>query len=136
MNKLDPTRSMYLRGFDRRGCVASLHTASSTGFTVSGYFSDIADFVVMTLFDADDLFGHLYTSKYLPDFDLSNVTMTFDLATTNCQNPTSWKFPSIPWNALSYIKQDGTSGTVPLNVISSTGALAATTTYKIGRAHV
>lgn len=131
MNKLDPTRSMYLRGFDRRGCVASLHTASSTGFTVSGYFSDIADFVVMTLFDADDLFGHLYTSKYLPDFDLSNVTMTFDLATTNCQNPTSWKFPSIPWNALSYIKQDGTSGTVPLNVISSTGALAATTTYTV-----
>ena len=51
--KLEPHRTMYLRGFDRRGCAASLNNASASGFTVSGVFSDQADFAVLVLFDAD-----------------------------------------------------------------------------------
>jgi hypothetical protein len=66
---------MYLRGFDRRGCAASLNNASASGFTVSGVFSDQADFAVLVLFDADDQFGHLFTTKYLPDFSLAGVTL-------------------------------------------------------------
>jgi len=70
---------MYLRGFDRRGCAASLNNASASGFTVSGVFNDQADFAVLVLYDADDQFGHLFTTKCLPDFSLANVTLDFSL---------------------------------------------------------
>ena len=130
--KFDPSRTMYVQ-FDRRGCVASLNNTSSTGGTVSGYFSDIADFVVLRIYDADDNFGHLFYNKYLPDFDLSNLVLEFDLAFVNCMSPTSLKFPSVPWNSLSYILNDsaGTQGTVPLTISSSVGSVAAKISYAI-----
>lgn len=78
ISKLEPHRTLYLRGFDRRGAAAALHSASVSGFTVSGVFSDQADFAVLMLVDSDDLFGHLFTTKYLPDFSLSGVTLDFD----------------------------------------------------------
>src|SRR5271157_1319059 len=114
ISKLQPHRSMYLRGFDRRGAAASLHNASAGGFTTSGYWSDQADFAVCVLFDADDQFGHLYTSRYLPDFSLAGVTLDFDLAITSAQNPVSRKYQSVPWGAMSYITKSEVPGTVSL----------------------
>ena len=78
ISKLEPHRSIYLRGFDRRGAAASMHNASAGGFTMSGCWSDQADFAVAVLFDADDVYGHLFTSRYLPDFSLAGVTLDFD----------------------------------------------------------
>jgi hypothetical protein len=115
IHKLEPHRTLYLRGFDRRGCAASLNNASASGFTVSGVFSDQADFAVLVLFDADDQFGHLFTTKYLPDFSLTGVTLDFDLAITNAQNPISRKFQSVPWGAVSYITKSETPGTISLH---------------------
>jgi hypothetical protein len=136
--KLQPHRSMYLRGFDRRGAAAAMTSASAAGFTVSGLWSDQADFAVCVLFDADDQFGHLYTSRYLPDFNLTGVTLDFDLAITGCQNPTSSKFQSVPWGALSYIQRTvsggvvtETPGTVALPIASRTGAASASITYTV-----
>jgi hypothetical protein len=129
--KLQPDRSMYLRGFDRRGAVATMHHASPGGFTVSGCWSDQADFAVLMLFDADDQFGHLFTSRYLPDFSLAGVTLDFDLAITGCMSPISPKFPSVPWNAISYIKSDETSGTVALPAPTITGGTFASRTYTV-----
>ena len=83
ITKFEPHRTLYLRGFDRRGCAAALHSASAAGFTVSGLFSDLADFAVLMLFDADDDYGHLFTTRYLPDFALTGVVVDFDLAITN-----------------------------------------------------
>ena len=124
---------MYLRGFDRRGCAASLNNASASGFTVSGVFSDQADFAVLVLFDADDQFGHLFTTKYLPDFSLAGVTLDFDLAITNAQNPVSRKFQSVPWGALSYITKSETPGTISLQPMatSATGMAAASQTFTV-----
>ena len=124
---------MYLRGFDRRGCAASLNNASASGFTVSGVFSDQADFAVLVLFDADDQFGHLFTTKYLPDFSLAGVTLDFDLAITNAQNPVSRKFQSVPWGALSYITKSETPGTISLlpMATSATGMAAASQTFTV-----
>ena len=124
---------MYLRGFDRRGCAASLNNASASGFTVSGVFSDQADFAVLVLFDADDQFGHLFTTKYLPDFSLTGVTLDFDLAITNAQNPVSRKFQSVPWGALSYITKSETPGTISLlpMATSATGMAAASQTFTV-----
>jgi hypothetical protein len=112
IHKLEPHRTLYLRGFDRRGCAASLNNASASGFTVSGVFSDQADFAVLVLFDADDQFGHLFTTRYLPDFSLSGVTLDFDLAITSAQNPVSRKYQSVPWGAISYITKSESPGTV------------------------
>lgn len=111
---------MYLRGFDRRGSVATINKASASGFTVSGAWSDQADFAVLMLFDADDLFGHLQTSRYLPDFSLANVTLDFDLALTGCMNPTSTKYQSVPWGALSYVTASEVASTVALPTPTST----------------
>ena len=129
---------MYLRGFDRRGSAASLNNASAAGFTLSGCWSDQADFAVAVLFDADDVYGHLYTSRYLPDFSLAGVTLDFDLAWTGCQNPTSSKYPSVAWGSLSYITRSvaggavtETPGTVALPVTATTGGTQASCTYTV-----
>jgi hypothetical protein len=136
--KLEPHRSMYLRGFDRRGAAATLNNASAGGFTVSGCWNDQADFAVSVLFDADDQFGHLYTSRYLPDFSLAAVTLDFDLALTGCQNPISTKFQSVPWGKLGYITRSVSGGVVtevqgvvPLNITTTTGGVAASCTYTV-----
>ena len=129
---------MYLRGFDRRGAAATMHDASASGFTMSGCWSDQADFAVAVLFDADDTYGHLFSSRYLPDFSLAGVTLDFDLAMTGCQSPISLKYPSVPWSSLSYIKRTvsagvvtETPGTVPLNITSTSGGSAATASFTI-----
>lgn len=129
--KLSPHRTLYLHGFDRRGSAAALTGASAAGFTASGVFSDQADFAVLMLYDADDLFGHLTTTKYLPDFDLSSVVLDFDVAATNLQCPTSTKFQSVPWGALSYVESTGSRGTVALPITATTGDVAATATYTV-----
>ncbi len=100
--KFEPKRTIALRGFDRRGAAASMTAATATGFKVSGLFSDVADFAVLVLADADDVFGHLQTTKYLPDFSYTGVVIDFDLAISNGMYPGSSKFPSVPWNALSF----------------------------------
>jgi hypothetical protein len=124
---------MYLRGFDRRGAAASLNNASAGGFTVSGCWSDQADFAVAVLFDADDVYGHLYTSRYLPDFSLAGVTLDFDLALTGCQNPTSVKYQSVPWGSLGYVTSSEVAGTVPLPAPTSvTGGTFASCTFVVG----
>jgi hypothetical protein len=76
--KLQPDRTLYLRGFDGAGAAASLCQASPTGFTVCGVFRDMADFCVLVLYDADNTFEH-YSVRYLPSFDLSGIVLSFDL---------------------------------------------------------
>lgn len=123
---------MYLRGFDRRGAAASLTNASAGGARVSGYWSDQADFAVLVLHDADDLFGHLFTSRYLPDFSLAGVTLDFDLALSGCMSPLSAKHQSVPWGKLSYITSAEAAGMVALPApTSTTGGSAAGQTYTV-----
>ena len=122
---------MSLRGFDRRGCAAALHNASASGFTVSGCWSDLADFAVVVLFDADDQYGHLFTSRYLPDFDLTGILLDFDLAITGGMYPGSSKYQSVPWGQLSFITAAEVPGIAALNITSTTGLAAASITYTV-----
>ncbi len=132
LRKFDPTLTMSLRGFDRRGSTTSMHSTSATGFTISGNYADAADFWVFLAYDADDAFGHLYSSKYLPNFDHEDIVLDFDLAITNGMYVGSTKFQSVPWGAWSWIKEDGTSGTTPFDITSETGGVAATVVFTIG----
>jgi len=50
--KLQPNRTMQLRGFDAFGAAAAMHSATENAFTVSGVFRDAADFAVL---DHDEL---------------------------------------------------------------------------------
>ncbi|MFN3323410.1 MAG: hypothetical protein ACK5AZ_07940 [Bryobacteraceae bacterium] len=133
--KLQPTRTMHLRGFDRRGAAAAFHSASETGFTVSGVFRDAADFAVLVLWDADNFFEHP-SMRYLPDLDFSGMVLDFDLSYTNLQWVESLKYPSIDWPYLDYIKADGTSGKITLRdcITSRTGRTAATRTWTVNGA--
>jgi hypothetical protein len=116
VQKFAPHRSISLGGFDRRGCAASISSASATGMTVSGVWSDAADFVTLNLFNADDNFGQNYSTRYLPDTDVTGLVVSFRLAITNGFYPGSSKFQSVPWGKLSWIKPDGSGGTstIPL----------------------
>jgi hypothetical protein len=113
LQKLEPHRTMHLRGFDRRGAAAAMHGANASGFTVSGVFRDAADFAVLTLYDADDFFGHPRW-RHLPDFDFSGIALQFDLTYTNLQPVDSPKFASIDWPFLNVVKSDGSSAQVRL----------------------
>lgn len=130
--KLQPHRTMHLRGFDRRGAAGALHHASATGFTVSGVFRDAADFCVMMLYEADDFFGHL-DLKYLPDFDFTDMVLDFDVAFTNLQHIESLKFPSIDWPFLDYQLNTGAAGTIRLSdyITSRTGRVNPSITYTV-----
>lgn len=129
---LDPRYSIYIGGFDRRGASASLNNVTSSSMAVTGYFSDLADFVTLYLFDSDDRFGHLYTTKYLPIFDLTGTIVEFDLETVNCYWPGSYKFQSVPWGKLQWVLADGTSGSSSVVLSGATGGSAATVTLTLG----
>ena len=139
ITKLQPNRTLALRGFDDRGTAASLHSTSSSGFTVSGVFRDAADFAVLVLWDRDNFFEHPRL-KHLPDDNFAGVTLTFDARFTGCAAYDSLKYETIPYRSLSYIKSNGTSGTIDLwshlassSPISGTWAKASTTvTISVG----
>ncbi|MGC8884833.1 MAG: hypothetical protein ACP5UT_18590 [Bryobacteraceae bacterium] len=104
--KLQPTRTIHLQGVSDFGAAAALHSATETGFKVSGVFRDAADFAVLVLWDRDDFFGHPRFA-YLPDGDFSGITLAFDLHYQNLQPIDSPKFPTIDWPYLNCRKTDG-----------------------------
>ena len=132
ISKLQPHRTMNLRGFDRRGAAAALHQASASGFTVSGVFRDVADFAVLILWDADNGFEHP-SMRYLPDFAFDGVVLDFDLAATNLQPIESLKYESIDWGMLDFIDDQGDPGQIPLAacITSRTGRTSATGTWTL-----
>ena len=104
--KLQPDRTLYLRGFDGTGAAAALCQASTNGFTVCGVFRDMADFCVLVLHDADNTFEH-YSVRYLPDFDFSGMVLSFDLSYQGLQPIDSAKFSWIDWAQLDVITETG-----------------------------
>jgi hypothetical protein len=104
---------MYLRGMDGFGAAAALYAASATGFKVSGVFRDAADFAVLVLYDADCFFEHP-RFKYLPDFNLAGMVLTFDLTYSNLQPIDSQKYPTIDWPYLDVTRADGSTAQIPL----------------------
>src|ERR1700733_2875513 len=111
--KLEPHRTMYLGGFDAFGACAALWGASATGFTVSGVFRDQADFATLYLVDADDTLSNPLW-KYLPDFDLTGVVLTFTMAYSGLQPIDSIKYNWIDWATIGVIAEDGTASEISL----------------------
>lgn len=80
---------------------------------MSGIFRAAGDFATLYLRDADDFYGHK-RFRYLPDFDLSGVVLTFDVLYDGLQPLDSAKFDTISWGKLSVIKANGVPTTIPL----------------------
>ena len=113
-NKLQPDRTVYLRGFNTFAAAASIHSASPAGFTVSGTFRDPADFAVVVLYDADNYYEHPLI-KYLPDFNLAGLTLNFNLQYSDGLQPIdSPKYNWIDWATLDCILEDNTTSQVRL----------------------
>lgn len=111
--KFQPDRTIYLRGFDGMGAAAALCETSATGFKVYGVFRDMADFCVLILYDADNIFEH-YSVKYLPDFNLSGMVLDFDLHYQGLQPIDSPKYSWIDWAQLDVILASGETRQIPL----------------------
>lgn len=141
--KLQPDRTVSLRGFDGFYAAATVHDASPTGFTVSGTFRDPADFSVVVLYDADNFYEHP-SIKYLPDFDFSGLTLSFDVIYSDGAQPLdSPKFNWIDWATLDCILADGSiknitlwdqatllspnfpAATATINVVTNAGGIQA-----------
>jgi hypothetical protein len=112
--KFQPDRTVSLRGFDSFAAAASIQLATPSGFNVSGTFRDPADFAVVVLYDADNVFEHPLI-KYLPDFNLAGLTLNFDLLYTDGVQPIdSPKYNWIDWATLDCIRADGTTAQIDL----------------------
>jgi hypothetical protein len=114
INKLQPDRTVYLRGFDSFAAAASIHSATPGGFTVSGTFRDPADFAVAVLYDADNYYEHP-SVKYLPDFNFAGLTLSFTLNySAGLQPIDSPKYNWIDWATLDGIRPDGSTAQIRL----------------------
>ncbi len=129
--KLQPNRTLALRGFDGLGASAALHSATTNSFIVSGHFQDPADFAVLTLWDADNFYEHPRL-KYLPDFNFDGLTLSFDVRYTGLMPLDSPKYPTIDWPYLSAIRADGTTARIRLSDYATAGSRTpATATFTI-----
>lgn len=113
IQKLQPNRTVQLRGFDGLGAAAAVHSASSSGFKVSGVFRDPADFAVVILYDADNFYEHPRL-KYLPDTNFDGLTLTFDVHYTGLMPLDSPKYATIDWPYLDVTRPDGTTAQIRL----------------------
>lgn len=114
LQKFDPRRTMHLRGFDRRGAAAALHSAASNSIRCSGIFRSADDFAVIVLFKRDNIFEH-HSVRWLEDGDLAGMVLSFDYNAGSTVAPLDSTFyESIPNRSLSFIRNDGSSGTLPL----------------------
>lgn len=113
ISKFQPDRTFYLRGVDGPGAAAALYQTTPSSFSLSGVFRDMADFCVLVIYDADNTFEH-YSIRYLPDFDLSGMTLSFDYTASGLQPLDSVKYSWIDWGILDLITQAGLPLQVPL----------------------
>jgi hypothetical protein len=104
--KLQPDRTVHLRGFDHLGASAAIHNASPSGFTVSGQFQDSADFAVVVLYDADNFYEHPRL-KHLPNFDFDGLTLQFDAAYSGLMPLNCRKYATIDWPYLDVAPPSG-----------------------------
>ena len=127
--KLQPNRTMQLRGFDSFGAAAAMHQATANSFKVSGVFRDAADFAVLVLYDADNFYEHSRL-KYLPDFDFDGLTLQFDVYYTGLRPLDSPRFATIDWPFLDVVKADNTTARIRLSnyatLLSGTHSKAST----------
>jgi hypothetical protein len=95
--KLSPHRDLQCY-FLTPSAVAAMSQASDSGFTVSGKWRQQFDWAVVE-WNRDNVFEHPVL-RYLPDGDLSGLTLTYQEQRTNCIPMESNLDPVVDWNDL------------------------------------
>jgi hypothetical protein len=104
LEKLRPDRDLQCY-FERPSAVAALSETSASGFTVSGSFRQQFDWVVLE-WNRDNTFEHP-ALRYLPDGDLSGLTLSYEETRTNCMPLDSDIYPTVDWPYLRIWTEEG-----------------------------
>lgn len=104
LEKLRPDRDLQCYFF-RPSAIAAMHHASPSGFTVSGTWRQQFDWVVIE-WNRDNVLEHP-AFRYLPDGDLSGLTLSYEEVRENCIPIDSTLFPTVDWPYLRIWADDG-----------------------------
>src|SRR5579863_4811508 len=97
LQKLQPDRDLQCYFFEP-SAVAALSATSATGFTVSGTWRQQFDWTVIE-WNRDNVFEHP-AFRYLPDGDLSGLTLSYQETRENCIPLDSDLYPTVAWPTL------------------------------------
>lgn len=97
MEKLRADRDLQCFFF-RPSAIAALSSASASGYTVSGTWRQQFDWAVIE-WNRDNVYEHP-AFRYLPDGDLSGLTLSYEETRTNCIPIDSDLFPTVDWPSL------------------------------------
>jgi len=103
--KLSPDRDLQCY-FLEPTAIAAMSGATPNGFTVSGNWRQQFDWAVVE-WNRDNVFEHP-TLRYLPDGDLSGLTLTYQETRTNCIPFESNLYPTVDWPNLRIWATDDT----------------------------
>lgn len=103
LEKLRPDRDLQCFFF-RPSAIAAMSEASATGFIVSGTWRQQFDWTVIE-WNRDNVYEHPLL-RYLPDSDLSGLTLSYQEERTNCIPIDSKLFPTVDWPYLRIWAED------------------------------
>ena len=104
LQKLTPDRDLQCYFFEP-SAVAALSSSSATGYTVSGTWRQQFDWAVIE-WNRDNVFEHP-AFRYLPDGDLSGLTLSYQETRENCIPLDSSLFPTVDWPTLRVWANNG-----------------------------
>ncbi len=105
LEKLRPDRDLQCYFF-RPSAIAALSETSPNGFSASGTWRQQFDWAVIE-WNRDNVFEHP-AFRYLPDGDLSGLTLTYDETRLNCIALDSDLYPTVDWPNLRVWADNGT----------------------------
>ncbi|HTD43448.1 MAG TPA: hypothetical protein VK687_04670 [Bryobacteraceae bacterium] len=97
IDKLSPGRDLQCFFF-QPSAVAALSSVTAAGFTVSGTWRQQFDWAVIE-WNRDNVYEHP-AFRYLPDGDLSGLTLSYEETRTNCIPLDSELFATVDWPSL------------------------------------
>jgi hypothetical protein len=104
LQKLQPDRDLQCYFFEP-SAVAALSSTSAAGYTVSGTWRQQFDWAVIE-WNRDNVFEHP-AFRYLPDGDLSGLTLSYQETRENCILLDSTLFPTVDWPTLRIWANNG-----------------------------
>jgi len=105
LQKLTPDRDLQCYFFEP-SAVAALSSTSASGYTVSGTWRQQFDWAVIE-WNRDNVFEHP-AFRYLPDSDLSGLTLSYQETRENCIPIDSALYPTVAWPTLRIWADPGT----------------------------
>jgi hypothetical protein len=104
LQKLQPDRDLQCYFFEP-SAVAALSSTSATGYTVSGTWRQQFDWAVIE-WNRDNVFEHP-AFRYLPDGDLSGLTLSYQETRDNCIPLDSDLYATVAWPTLRIWANNG-----------------------------